>query len=359
MSATAARALGLVLLLAAIGAAAWLVLRPRSSEAPVATTDGPELPLPSAGMAWVNGTPETAESLRGHVVAYVVWTESEPSSLRLLPEAESWHQAYARYGLRVIGVHAPSFVFGADTSITFSVARRLGLTFPIVLDASYELTGAVGVPTHRPAAVIANPEGRIVFTETTSPARIDQELRRAIMDANPRAGLQLGLDVDQPDLPAQRLVHLGASRVERGPLAGRAPGVAATFTAQFRFQEEGSSYVPYVVGRWLPEVDGVVALRGGAANYISVRCDAGVISTVLSPASTGRSRVWILADDEWLLRAEAGEDVHFDGSGAAYVDVESARLYSIARTREERVLKLSPDTHGIMFYLMAFEELQR
>ncbi len=352
------RVFGVVLILAAIAAGAWWGLRiMRSGQRATATADGPAIPLPGPGAMWVNGAPLTAESLRGRMVALVVWTESEPQSLELLPEAEAWHRAYARYGVRVIGVHAPSFAFAADTSVTAGVARRLGLTFPIVLDPSYEVSGAPGMPGLRPAVVLSNPEGRVLFRAIgESLGRVDYELRAAIMAVDSSAGLPLGDEPPPARVPVQRLVHLGVSRVEHGPLAGRPPGVAATFTAQFRFQEEGDAYVPYVVGRWVPETDGVIAARGGAANYVSVRYDGGHAWAVLSPPETGSSRIWILADDDWLAREEAGDDVGFDPRGAAFVVVDRPRLYSIARSKSKRVLKLSPDSPGITFHSLVFED---
>ena len=114
--------------------------------------------------------------------------------------------------------------------------------------------------------------------------------------------------------------------------------------------------MPYVVGRWIPEIDGVIAARGGAANYVSIRYDGGDAWAVLSPPETSDSRLWILADDEWLTREEAGDDVGFDPRGAAFVLIDRPRLYSIARTRSRRVLKLSPESPGVTFHSLVFEE---
>jgi hypothetical protein len=351
------RVLAVVLVVAAIVAGAWWgreMLRPANHEG--APASGPEITLPGPQAMWVNGPPLPPDSLRDHLVALVIWTESEPLSLELLPEAEAWHRAYARHGVRVVGIHAPSFAFGADTSVTAGVARRLGLTFPIVLDPSYEVSGGPGVPESRPAVVVVNRDGRALLSASGGTlSQVDYQLRRAILAADQDAGLPLG-DSPPPASPrSQRLVHLGVSRVEHGPLAGRAPGEPVTFTAQFRFQEEGDAYVPYVVGRWIPEIDGVIAARGGAANYVSIRYDGGDAWAVLSPPETNDSRLWILADDEWLTREEAGDDVGFDPRGAAYLLIDRPRIYSIARTRSRRVLKLSPESPGVTFHSLVFE----
>ena len=67
------------------------------------------------------------------------------------------------------------------------------------------------------------------------------------------------------------------------------------------------------------------------------------------------ARALPLLDDEWLTREEAGNDVGFDPLGGAYVLIDRPRIYSIARTRSRRVLKLSPESPGVTFHSLVFE----
>ena len=99
------RVLAVILVLAAMVAGGWWgwrALRPVQDE--VAAAGGSEITLPGPHAIWVNGAALPPDSLRNHLLALVVWTESEPLSLELLPEAEAWHRAYARHGVRVIGI---------------------------------------------------------------------------------------------------------------------------------------------------------------------------------------------------------------------------------------------------------------
>lgn len=308
--------------------------------------------------------PQSADSLRGHIVVVVLWADTSPRALRTLPEVQAWHLAYARYGVRVIGVHMPEFAFSADTAIAARFVRRLGLTFPIVSDPAYRVWGQLPRTLDRPSFYVADTSGRVVFEaggERT--ADVDRAVRRAVADVYPTSGVaidDLGTLPAPPD-PAPRLIYLGAARAADGPLAGAESGRTETFTAQFRFQEEGRANVAYPVGRWTPNADGIVAARGGPENYISIRTQ-GTVWAVLAPPPAlegGPARVWLLAGSDWLGRETAGLDVKFDARGAAYVDVLEPRLYAIARCAAECTLKLSPDVAGIAYYSFVVEPLTR
>ncbi len=317
---------------------------------------GPTIRLPSLDGAgpWVTGAIDS-DSLRDHVTLVVLWSDTDPVALALLPEVQAWHLAYARYGLRVLGVHVPEFAFAADTAVASRVARRLGLTFPIVDDPAYRLASRFRRTLPRPACYVADPAGRVVFEgEGSRPDSVDRALRDQLALARPDAGIPVGPNALRD--PAPRLwhhVYLGTSRAQAGPLASCDTGRPQTFTAQFRFQEEGRAFVAYPVGRWTPGAEGLTATRGGAENFLCIRGD-GRSWAVLAPPPGGAARVWLLDRDAWLPRARAGSDVQFDPHGAAFVLVNEPRLYDLARCDGDCLLKLSPDAPGVAFYAFAF-----
>ena len=304
---------------------------------------------------WLNGRGVEADSLRGRIVVLVTWSDTDPGSLRALPEAEAWSQAYGRYGVRVLGVHDPQYTFATDSGAAARVVRRAGVTFPVALDASYRVRTALGAPDRLPRIQVWDAGGNPAVTVegddlTAAHAAIRATLRRVRPDLGlppdptPRASRPIAL----------RRVACGTSRVAGGPLSGATPGEATTFTAQFRYQEEGESYTPYLVGRWTPSAEGVTSARGGASDFLSVRGKGGEVWAVLAPPASGTSRVWILAEDAWLPADESGADVHHDARGASYVDVAEPRLYSIAHLEHPRTLKLSPDGAGLTVYELDF-----
>mgnify|MGYP003693980631 CR=1 FL=1 len=67
---------------------------------------GRALPSLAAASAWTAGAP-LPDSLKGHVVAVAFLSLNTPSSARITGALESWHDAYSRYGLRVVGIQVP------------------------------------------------------------------------------------------------------------------------------------------------------------------------------------------------------------------------------------------------------------
>lgn len=66
------------------------------------------------------------------------------NSVRTLPYIEEWARRYRDAGLSVIGVQAPRFPFAGDPSTVAAGLERLGVSFPVAIDAEHELWHAYG-----------------------------------------------------------------------------------------------------------------------------------------------------------------------------------------------------------------------
>lgn len=341
---------------AAVGLTVWLaprVIPGLRSGAPPRAAAGhlPRLDAP----VWLNAPASQADSLPGHVVALLVWCDTDPASLAALPVVEAWRAGYGRLGARVLSVHAPDFAFGADSTVAARVLRQLGLELPTALDPAGQLQQSLGGATDGPHLIVADTDGSILLDGSGSQAlgSAESALRTALRRTRPDAAPPPPVRV--PVLPESRTVYLGSSRVVGGPLRGLAPGRTQTFTTQFRYQEQGDLDTPFPVGTWTPSAEGLVSAAGGAANFVAIRYAAARVGVVLSPLPGSRSRVWFLIDDKWPAAAALEADAHADGRGAAYVDVTEPRLYWLENGRGERVLKLSPEVTGVTVHAFVLE----
>lgn len=361
-----ARVLGVLAVVVLLLFAASRVLRRMvATEATGPQTDliGAALPDLRPVADWLNADRSMADSLAGHPTVLALWSDTDPECLRALPVLESWQQAYARYGARVIGVHEPDFAFAADARVPERVAERLGLSFPIALDPTYAIRGALGEPADGPRVVLADGAGTIVAAGKgrAELAAIEQALRGLIEQLHPEThfppdpGLATLPGATRAE-PETRVVPLGVTRVREGPIVGATPGRAQPFTAQFRYQVEGKAYVPYPVGQWTPGGDGLTAARGGADNFVALRYDAGALWAVLGAGPGGAVRVWVLRDERWLPAESLGADARLDARGASYVDVSEPRLYAVCRALAgEHVVKLSPETPGLTVHALVVD----
>ncbi|MEK6277771.1 MAG: hypothetical protein AABM29_07155 [Actinomycetota bacterium] len=61
------------------------------------------------------------------------------NSVRTLPYVAEWHRRYETAGLNVLGVQAPRFPFGSDPEVVAPGLQRLGVGFPVAIDAEREM----------------------------------------------------------------------------------------------------------------------------------------------------------------------------------------------------------------------------
>ena len=66
------------------------------------------------------------------------------NSVRTLPYVAEWARRYAEHGLTTLGVQAPRFPFGAEPSAVAAGLERLGVEFPVAIDADRRFWHAYG-----------------------------------------------------------------------------------------------------------------------------------------------------------------------------------------------------------------------
>ncbi len=140
---------GLVVLIAAvaIGVLAWTGNLDTSRDAGRSGSDEPTAPgvsvrLENRGRApeferievWLNGEPTSLEELRGQVVLIDFWTRSCINCRRTLPYVGQWHDRYAAYGLKVVGIHTPEFAHEKDIAALRAALGELDVDWAVAVD---------------------------------------------------------------------------------------------------------------------------------------------------------------------------------------------------------------------------------
>jgi thiol-disulfide isomerase/thioredoxin len=96
----------------------------------------------------------------GRPVLVEFWDFCRPNSLRTLPYLKAWHERYADAGLRVVGAHAPGFEPSRDPATVRDAVARLGIAYPVLIDAALELWDAYGIHGW-PSRYLWDGEGRL------------------------------------------------------------------------------------------------------------------------------------------------------------------------------------------------------
>ena len=102
----------------------------------------PDLP---EGIEWVGEAPKSmpVATAGGPVLVHFI-DFAQLNSVRTLPYVREWARRYAEHGLTTIGVQAPRFPFGADRDAVDAGLARLGVEFPVAIDADRRLWHAYG-----------------------------------------------------------------------------------------------------------------------------------------------------------------------------------------------------------------------
>jgi thiol-disulfide isomerase/thioredoxin len=147
----------------------------------------PELPHSDAA-SWINSPPLTLADLRGEVVLIEFWTFDCINCRRSLPWLAAMHERYRDQGLVVVGVHTPELAHERDPDNVRDAVERLGVTYPVMLDADYSYWNALG-NRYWPAFYLVDRTGRIEATaigelhlDDARGDRFEDEIRSLLAD---------------------------------------------------------------------------------------------------------------------------------------------------------------------------------
>ena len=244
---------------------------------------------------WLNtqgDKPVALSSLKGKVTLVDFWAYSCINCQRELPHVEAWYKDYAADGLEVVGVHTPEYAFEHVPSNVAAGARRLGLTFPVALDNSYDTWNAYDNQSW-PASYLIDASGQIrhVSIGEGDYTQEEQLIRQLLIAAHP--GLTLPRATNVPDTtpndPGETPeTYLGAQRQQGFD------GTAAYATGQFTLPASVATNSFALAGRW---IIGPQSITAGSAAEIKLAFHASAVyldiggTGTLTVSSGGASKV--------------------------------------------------------------------
>lgn len=132
------------------------------AERAAALPDLGAMPPLEGGIGWLNSAPITRESLRGKVVMVEIWTFLCYNCLNALPHVKETAARYRDRGLVTIGVHTPELPRERPRENVEQAVKRLGVTFPVVLDNNFTIWKAFN-NEYWPSVYVVDRKGRIRF----------------------------------------------------------------------------------------------------------------------------------------------------------------------------------------------------
>lgn len=318
----------------------------------------PEFPPVSA---WLNATQLSLARMRERKVVVVAFINpTSINSVRVLPALKAWFDRYAMSQVMVVGVLTPDLNFHRDPVWAKNLLKRYGIEYPVVLDSDRRIWKAYANEGW-PALYLVDRRGRIVFDRLGEGGyqEFEKELRLALAEHIGAAALPAPTEVADP--PRHECGAI-TQEISLGARPGVKPSLILDNDVSMRHSlivtaRDGETAHH---GRWDTEGDG---LRLASANkdqsaFVRIVYHAAQALAVLSPAETGRTRVFVKQDDLWLHEGNKGRDIQFDDDGRSFITLDSPRLYDLTREsiHTPHELFLIPDRQGAVIHGFSFSD---
>ncbi|HLB07924.1 MAG TPA: cytochrome c biogenesis protein CcdA [Gemmatimonadaceae bacterium] len=121
-----------------------------------------DLPGFEGGTEWINSPELSPKALKGKVVLVEFWAFMCYNCLNALPHVKDLYAKYRNRGFVVIGVHTPELGPERVPSGVHDAVKRLGITYPVVIDNDNRIWNAYH-NQYWPAAYFADATGQLRF----------------------------------------------------------------------------------------------------------------------------------------------------------------------------------------------------
>lgn len=320
-------------------------------------TRAPELP----SSPWIN-TYETISlsNLTGKVLLLNFWDFTCLNCIRTLPYLRTWQHRYFEH-FTILGIHTPKFSFSGDVSLLKSMIGRLGISWPVIIDADQKIWEAYGTRCW-PTMNLIDKLGRIRFRHEGEGKYIEIEraIQSLIHEIDPSIQMEEPhnplREEDRPDAPCiQRTTELHTDSIEKYDALSHEP-------TPMQLPSEYSINKIYLQGDWVQEHDGVMLVS--AEGTISLQYRGARCYAILSPSPSTISHVHYERDpvkisvkqDENPLSPECfGEDIQMIDE-TSYLLIDMPRLYHLVQNPsvDDSTITLHLKTPGITFYAFSF-----
>ncbi len=285
-----------------------------------------------------NNQPLTANGLTGKVVLVDFWTYSCINCLRTLPFVRSLQSQYADKGLVIIGVHTPEFAFEADPTNVDAAIKKLGLTYPIALDANYQTWNAYQ-NQYWPAEYLFDRQGRLRHTQFgEGDYDVTEQAIRSLLNEG-TSTVALGATVPVPVMPNFSLIgtnetYFGLARGQAFENAGGPHAQATQYTAI----QHPSADQWTAGGTWSFQNEYAESLAQN--NVFRFNVQASQAHLVLSSSDGKDKRI----------------EISIDGEPSQTLTINAPTLYTVARfTKPGRhEIEIKIDDAGVRFYSATF-----
>jgi len=311
---------------------------------------------------WINSKEITKEELAGRIVLIDFWDYTCVNCIRTLPYIREWYRRYHDKGLEIIGVHAPEFTFSKTEENVRKGIEEFEIKYSVVMDNDYKIWQAFA-NRYWPSKYLIDKNGYFRYAHFGEGNYIETELAIQLLlkEIDPDVVLPDPMkpvrDMDTPGVHCHRVspeLYFGYNRGQLGNTGEVKKDEAQEFKKPNITQED----TIYVDGRWIssPEYMAPALNDSSEMAHVYLKYTSSEVNLVINPEKEEGFKVFIMQDNKYLDREDAGDDVEFDSKGESYIVARDPKMYNLIRNKDvgSHLLQLSTNSNGFSAYAFTF-----
>ncbi|MCI0454647.1 MAG: redoxin domain-containing protein [Candidatus Dadabacteria bacterium] len=314
------------------------------------------------GGKWINSREISIRELRGRVVLVDFWDYTCVNCIRTLPYLKEWHKRYHEKGLEIIGVHAPEFFFARTEDNVKRAIKEFRIEYPVVMDNDYQIWHAF---TNRywPAKYLSDKQGYIRYAHFGEGSYIETELAIQLLlrEIDPNLALPDLMkpvrDTDIPGIFCYRVspeLYFGYKRGKLGNPESRKPDGIQDYKAPDKVDDD----TIYLEGKWFSSQEYMKPAIDDSLDtaHVYLKYTSSEVNLVINPGMDTNFQVFVMQNEKYLSKEDAGQDIQFDSQGRSYLAVSEPKMYNLIRNNGfgSHLLKLSTNSNGCELYAFTF-----
>ncbi|NNE43594.1 MAG: redoxin domain-containing protein [Gemmatimonadetes bacterium] len=301
---------------------------------------------------WATGEVYALAALQGRVVVLDFFSYADPEGVEALAAMHTLSDHYREAGVVVVGVHVPAYEFEKPIPAARQEMWRLGIPYPVALDATYEVFRAYE-SRNLPARFVIDADGYVrgwhhgpgglqdIESAVRALVREKKKDRPLPPPLDPRewpAGVGLQWHATPEIRFGTRLAGFGPPDLEGELVDGQTRDFA-------EFPEMRAQGAAYLEGKWTVHPDRIVSENDEGG--IEIVFEGTSVAAVLSPEDPDAEDLpqVEIALDGAAPDAGAGADLE-DHGGRAVVPISRGRLFHLVSAAEFGIHNLSLRVKG-------------
>lgn len=315
---------------------------------------------------WINTNGKQLQFQHGKVYLIDFWEYTCVNCLRTLPYLKEWNTRYSKDGLVIVGIHTPEFAFAHNYDNVLQAVKRLGISWPVLVDSQYENWNAYR-NSYWPRDYFVDANGNIVADHAGEGdyENAERTIQNLLLRAHPSLRFPGVLkpirSTDVPGAvcyPMTAETYCGARGYQSGVLGNISGWIPGAYVALQPPSGALADGVVYPVGHWITEEESLRHSRktDGLPDYIEMRYHAITLNAVIRPYKGATFPVYIDQDGNPVPRNDKGEDLLYNSEGKSYIYVNEPRMYQIIRNKKfgSHVISMASPSPDFDLYSFTF-----